>query len=144
MPGTASIGQIVPASPLSVAGLGLIRSCAAHVKIILAFSFGLWYNGCVSIRSALPWHGATWCAVFVLWEGEALKHPNWDYMEQRLEDPKLLERAVPIVSGGIVVDIAVPVGGKRRGGYVVLPSMRACREAYRQLTGKPGFPNLRI
>jgi Family of unknown function (DUF6302) len=73
-----------------------------------------------------------------------LKHPNFDYMKERLEDPSLLERAVPIVSGGIVMDLAVPVGGKRRGGYVVLPSMRACREAHRQLTGKPGFPNLRI
>jgi len=69
---------------------------------------------------------------------------NWDYFKKRLEDLSLLRRAVPIVCDGHVVDLAVPIGGKRRGGYVALATLRWCRDTMRQLKGKPGFPNLRI
>jgi uncharacterized protein DUF6302 len=69
---------------------------------------------------------------------------NWDYFKERLEDLSLLKRAVPVVCNGMTVDLAVPIGGKRRGGYVALGTLRECRDAVRQLKGKPGFPNLRI
>ncbi|HEV3420846.1 MAG TPA: DUF6302 family protein [Candidatus Acidoferrum sp.] len=69
---------------------------------------------------------------------------NWDFFKDRLEDPSLLKNSVPIVCDGMTVDLAVPVGGKRRGGYVALATLRWCREAVRQLKAKPGFPNLRI
>jgi hypothetical protein len=69
---------------------------------------------------------------------------NWHYFKERLEDISLLKRSVPIVCDGQAVDLAVPVGGKRRGGYVALATLRWCREAVRQLKGNPGFPNLRI
>lgn len=70
--------------------------------------------------------------------------PNWEWFETRLEDISLLRRAVTIVCDGEAVDLAVPVGGARRGGYVALATLRWCKEAVRQLSGKPGFPNLRI
>jgi hypothetical protein len=65
-------------------------------------------------------------------------------MKDRLEDVSLLKRSVPIVCDGIAVELAVPVGGKRRGGYVSLATLRWCRAAVRLLKGNPGFPNLRI
>ena len=42
------------------------------------------------------------------------------------------------------MDLAVPIGGKRRGGYVALATLRWCRDAVSQLKSKPGFPHLRI
>jgi Family of unknown function (DUF6302) len=72
------------------------------------------------------------------------KLPNWDYFNKRLENPDLLKHAVPIVCDGLTVDLAVPIGGKRRGGYVALATLRWCRDAVSQLKGKPGFPHLRI
>ena len=38
----------------------------------------------------------------------------------------------------------MPIDGKRRGGHVLLPTLRFCREAVRQLKDKPGFPDVRI
>jgi hypothetical protein len=72
------------------------------------------------------------------------KAPSWEYLKERLEDVSLLNSAVPIVYGGVVVGLAVPVGGKRRGGCVALPTLRCCHEAVKQLKNTPGFPNLRI
>src|ERR1700676_2733252 len=72
------------------------------------------------------------------------KLPCWKYMKERLEDVSLLKRSVPIVVDGIAVALAVPVGGKRRGGYLALATLRWCRAAVRQLKGNAGFPNLRI
>ena len=72
------------------------------------------------------------------------KFPCWKYMKERLEDVSLLKRSVPIVVDGIAVALAVPVGGKRRGGYLALATLRWCRAALRQLKGNSGFPNLRI
>ena len=70
--------------------------------------------------------------------------PNWDYFKERLEDISLLKCSVVIVCDGHVLDLAVPVGGKRRGGYIALATLRWCHNAVRQLKDKPGFPNLRI
>jgi len=72
------------------------------------------------------------------------KLPNWDYFSERLEDRKLLTRAVPIVCDGMVLDLGVPLGGTRLGGHVLLPTLRFCREAVRQLKHLKGFPHLRI
>ena len=79
------------------------------------------------------------------------KHPafsrlfpaNYQYYKERLDDVTLLERAVP-VSFGSDADIAVPVGGKRRGGFLDLDDPEWCREVARQLRGRPGFPDVRI
>ena len=70
--------------------------------------------------------------------------PNWNYFQERLEDVSLLDRAVTIECDGTAADLAVPVGGKRRGGWIALKSLRLCRDAIRQLRGREGFPNLRI
>jgi hypothetical protein len=67
--------------------------------------------------------------------------PNWKYLKERLSDISLLKRSVVVCDGE---DLAVPVGGNRRGGYVVLDTLRRCRQAVRQLRHSPGFPNLRI
>jgi hypothetical protein len=70
--------------------------------------------------------------------------PNWNFFTERLEDVSLLNESVPVVCDGYTVDLAVPIGGKRRGGYVALATLRWCRDAVRQLKGTPGFPDLRI
>ncbi len=57
---------------------------------------------------------------------------------ERLEDPSLLVRAVAI--GG---DLAVPVGGQRRGGFVCVDGEGGAAMAIALLAGIPGFPNLR-
>jgi hypothetical protein len=41
---------------------------------------------------------------------------NWDYFKERLEDASPLKHAVPVVCDGHVVELAVPVGGKRLVG----------------------------
>jgi hypothetical protein len=72
-------------------------------------------------------------------------YPNWLYFADRLEDPSLLEGAVRIMHDGQPgVELAVPIGGKRRGGFVALIGVHECDAAVRQLEGKPGFPALRI
>lgn len=58
---------------------------------------------------------------------------------ERLEDPTLLEHAVD--TGG---DLAVPVGGCRRGGYVCVDGEAEASRVIALLAGHPGFPNLRV
>jgi hypothetical protein len=68
-----------------------------------------------------------------------------EWFRQRLDDKKLLDRAVRlIVDGRRFHDIAVPVGGSRRGGEVACCSISWAKQVYRQLENKPGFPHLRI
>jgi hypothetical protein len=70
---------------------------------------------------------------------------NWDYFKERLWDLSLLARAVPAYEDEEEAwGVAIPVGGKRRGGYVATNDLRRCRQAVIQLGGNPGFPNLRI
>ncbi len=60
------------------------------------------------------------------------------WLVERLEDPSLLDRAVAV--GG---NLAVPVGGKRRGGFVCVDGEEEATETIALLSGIPGFPNLR-
>ena len=66
---------------------------------------------------------------------------NYRFYMDRLDDPGLLDRAVITEDG----DLAVPVGGKRCGGYVSVDSKAAGRHLIRQLATRPGeFPDLRL
>jgi hypothetical protein len=55
-----------------------------------------------------------------------------------LEDSSLLDGAV--VVGG---ELAVPVGGQRRGGFVCVDGEEGATTTIALLAGFPGFPNLR-
>jgi hypothetical protein len=55
-----------------------------------------------------------------------------------LEDTWLLELAVAV--GG---DLAVPTGGRRRGGFVCVDGEEGAAAAIAVLSGHPGFSNLR-
>jgi len=65
---------------------------------------------------------------------------NYRFYMDRLDDPGLLNRAVITEDG----DLAVPVGGKRRGGYVGALSRAAGARLVRQLAARPDeFPAAR-
>lgn len=65
---------------------------------------------------------------------------NYRFYRDRLDDPGLLDRAVVTEDN----DLAVPVGGKRRGGYVGTDSRAAGARLVRHLAGRPGdFPAAR-
>jgi hypothetical protein len=66
---------------------------------------------------------------------------NYRFYRDRLDDPSLLDRAVITEDG----DLAVPVGGKRRGGYVGVDTRAAGRRLIRLLAGRPDeFPAVRL
>jgi hypothetical protein len=66
---------------------------------------------------------------------------NYRFYLDRLDDPGLLDRAVITEDG----DLAVPVGGKRLGGYVAADTRAAGRRLIRQLATRPDeFPDLRL
>ena len=66
---------------------------------------------------------------------------NYRFYMDRLDDPGLLDRAVITEDG----DLAVPVGGKRLGGYVSTDTRAAARRLVRQLAGRPDeFPAARL
>ena len=58
----------------------------------------------------------------------------------RLEDPEPLERAVVLDSGLL----AVPCGGPRRAGSVLVASADEARRVAVLLTGREGFPAVRV
>jgi len=60
------------------------------------------------------------------------------YFKTRLEDPALLDEAV-VVEGLL----AVPVRGRRRGGFVSLATAESADRAIAALSGRADFPNLR-
>lgn len=64
-----------------------------------------------------------------------------EYYSRNLADPGLLDKAV-IVEGTYC---CVPVGGQRRGGdtFRIMPDDERHR-VFDALSGKPGFPNLRV
>ncbi len=65
---------------------------------------------------------------------------DWKWFAERLDDPSLLEDAED-VGAPFECSLAVPVGGKRRGGYVGVTSPQEGRELVRYLRKFPGFPN---
>lgn len=66
---------------------------------------------------------------------------SYRFFRDRLDDPGLLDRAVITEDG----DLAVPVGGKRRGGYVQTDTRAAGRRLLQQLAARPGeFPGVRL
>ena len=66
---------------------------------------------------------------------------NYQYFRDRLEDSSLLDRAVVTEDN----DLAVPVGGKRRGGYVGADTRAAAGRLSRQLATRPDeFPGVRL
>lgn len=66
---------------------------------------------------------------------------NYQFFLDRLDDPGLLDRAVVTEDN----DLAVPVGGKRRGGYVGATSRAASRRLVQQLAARPDeFPVARL
>lgn len=66
---------------------------------------------------------------------------NYRFYRDRLDDPGLLDRAIVTENG----DLAVPVGGKRLGGYVVTDTRAAARCLIRQMAARPGeFPGIRL
>ena len=66
---------------------------------------------------------------------------NYRFYLDRLDDPGLLDRAVITEDG----DLAVPVGGRRLGGYVGVDTRAAGARLVRQLAARPAeFPDARL
>ena len=65
---------------------------------------------------------------------------NYRYFMDRLDEPGLLDRAIVTEDN----DLAVPVGGKRLGGYCGAISRAVARRTVRQLAARPeDFPGAR-
>jgi hypothetical protein len=62
-----------------------------------------------------------------------------EWFAKRLEDFELLKRA-QVVAGG---DLAVPVGGTRRGGYVSTRTAEEANAVARKLSEHDGYPDVR-
>lgn len=67
-----------------------------------------------------------------------------EWFSERLADTSLLDGAVAIRAERKFIDLAVPVGGTRRGGHISCCSIRWAKAAYHQLEGRAGFPSVRI
>jgi hypothetical protein len=66
---------------------------------------------------------------------------NYRFYMDRLDDPGLLDRAMVTEDG----DLAVPVGGKRLGGYIGVDTRAAGARLVRQLAARPDeFPAARL
>jgi Family of unknown function (DUF6302) len=66
---------------------------------------------------------------------------GYQFYRDRLDDPGLLNRAVITEEG----DLAVPAGGKRRGGYIAVDTKAAGKRLIRRLATRPDeFPDLRL
>jgi hypothetical protein len=91
--------------------------------------------------------------------------PDWDdcsFDRERIEDLSLIDRGIYVVNdnggkehcgdnssceGHPDIDLirAVPIGGKRRGGFLCyMADVVSARDVIQQLDGQPGFPNPRI
>lgn len=62
----------------------------------------------------------------------------------RLDDPWLLDFSIPLRTRDACFFLAVPVGGRRRGGLVPFDSPKSAEQAAERLRGTAGFPNVRI
>lgn len=67
-----------------------------------------------------------------------------DYYAERLAEPWLLDKAVLLDLEASQAPLAVPVGKLRRGGHIEFLDKREATRALKLLTGRDGFPNLRI
>lgn len=66
---------------------------------------------------------------------------SYQFYRDRLDDPGLLDRAVITEDG----DLAVPVGGKRHGGYIQVATKAAGFRLVRQMATRPDeFPAARL
>jgi hypothetical protein len=61
---------------------------------------------------------------------------------ERLDDPSLLDHAV-VIGEPSFRGLAVPVGGRRRAGFVCVDGAVEAAEVMALLARAPGFPNLR-
>jgi len=62
----------------------------------------------------------------------------------RLDDLWLLNFSIPLSSGDGCFFLAVPIGGRRRGGLVPFASPKTAEQAAEKLRSKAAFPNVRI
>ncbi|MEU3862911.1 DUF6302 family protein [Streptomyces sp. NPDC028722] len=65
------------------------------------------------------------------------------YYRDRLEDPSLIDAGVVVVMGP-ERHLAVPIGGRRRGGCIPVPTIRSGLAVRRALVDRRGFPALRV
>lgn len=68
---------------------------------------------------------------------------DFEYFRARLADPSVLEHSVAIRVFRAPL-LAVAVGGPRRGGYFPAAELVLGMGVLNLLTGRPGFPNLRL
>lgn len=70
---------------------------------------------------------------------------EWEaaWFRERLQDPTLIDAGVVVVVDGIGF-LAVPVGGRRRGGYTSLDNPEAVYCVRDALVGRRGFPRVRV
>jgi len=67
-----------------------------------------------------------------------------DYYRERLAEPELLKRAVPLDVEASASLLAVPAGKSRRGGDIEFPDRSEAEKTLKLLKGLEGFPNPRI
>ena len=65
------------------------------------------------------------------------------YYRARLEDPALLDAGAVVLVASMRL-LAVPVGGRRRGGFIPTDTVAVGLAVRAALTGRPGFPNVRF
>ncbi len=67
-----------------------------------------------------------------------------EYWTERLAELELLEHALLLDVEANEQAFAVPVGKLRRGGHIEFLAKRQAEKAFKLLSGKEGFPNLRV
>lgn len=65
------------------------------------------------------------------------------YYRQRLADPTLIRVGLAVRLGGFAF-LAVPVGGRRRGGYLSVTEVVTGMAVRALLKGRAGFPDVRL
>lgn len=65
------------------------------------------------------------------------------YFPERLDDPALMDAGAAVLVDGFA-ELAVPVGGRRRGGYLPVPDVVTGLAVRAALAGRPGFPQVRL
>jgi len=70
---------------------------------------------------------------------------EWEasWYRERLHDPSLIDFGVVVVVDGIGF-LAVPVGGRRRGGYLAVDDFAMVGQLRAALAGLEGFPSVRV
>lgn len=75
---------------------------------------------------------------------QPISENEFTYWTQRLAEPELLKRGVLLDVEANEKPFAVPVGELRRGGHIEFLAKREAKKALKLLSGKEGFPNLRV